>query len=192
MVGKSTIDAVVIGVSAGGLAALSQLLPSLKKDFPASVVVVQHQRSDADSFMAEHLDKLSRLKVVEAEDKELLQPGTVYIAPANYHLLVERECSLALSVDERVNYSRPSIDVLFESAAKVFFHHLVGVVLTGANDDGTKGLGWIKKMGGLVIVQNPETAEVDIMPKSALARVDADYILDIEEIAACLNKLVIG
>ena len=133
-------EAMVIGVSAGGLAALGKILPELSEDFPLAVLIVQHMRRDADGFLWRHLDTLSRLTVKEAEDKEAIQPKTVYIAPPDYHLLVEPDRTLSLSADERVNFSRPSIDVLFETAAEVYQQRLIGVILTGANNDGTRGL----------------------------------------------------
>jgi two-component system chemotaxis response regulator CheB len=140
--------AVVVGVSAGGLEALSTIIPGLPEDFPVPVVVVQHRRSDSDGFLAVHLDEQSRLNVKEADDKEPIRPGTVYLAPAGYHLLVEGDGTFALSLDDRVNHCRPSIDVLFDSAMDAYEDRVIGVVLTGSNQDGCEGLKRIKQSGG--------------------------------------------
>ena len=185
-------EAMVIGVSAGGLAALGKILPELSEDFPLAVLIVQHMRRDADGFLWRHLDTLSRLTVKEAEDKEAIQPKTVYIAPPDYHLLVEPDRTLSLSADERVNFSRPSIDVLFETAAEVYQQRLIGVILTGANNDGTHGLQTIKSYGGLAVVQSPESAESDAMPRSAIAEVAVDHIVPLDRMGQFLNDLAFG
>ncbi len=182
-------EAIVIGVSAGGLQALKILLPMLPLTFALPIAIVQHIGERSDGFLAEYLNGVSSISVREAEDKEPLQPGIAYLAPPGYHLLIDPDRSFSLSVDGRVNYSCPSIDVLFESAADVFHESLIGIVLTGANSDGALGLKAIKERGGLAIVQNPETAESPAMPKAALAAVAADYVLDLEEIAPLLVKL---
>jgi two-component system, chemotaxis family, protein-glutamate methylesterase/glutaminase len=182
-------EAVVIGVSAGGLRALSLLLSSLSRAFPLPVIIVQHTKEGCDSFLAEHLSTQAPFRVKEADDKEYLQPGCVYLAPPGYHLLVEEDRSLSLSVDPPVMHSRPSIDVLFESAAYVFEHTCIGVVLTGANEDGSQGLRQIKRYGGLAIVQNPQTAESPKMPSAAIREAGPDYILDLEDIGRLLSGL---
>ena len=147
--------AVVIGVSAGGIEALKIILPALPACFPLPIAIVQHRDQRSDSFLATYLNKMSGIVVTEAEDKEPLCSGRVYLAPAGYHLLIEADRSFSLSVDPRVNYSCPSIDVLFESAAEVFAESLIGIVLTGANSDGAHGLKRIKDRGGLAVVQYP-------------------------------------
>ena len=179
--------AVVIGVSAGGMEALNTLLPTLPEQFPLSVLVVQHRLAGSDDYLAKSLDRTCAVRVKEAEEKETLQAGCVYLAPADYHLLVERDQTLSLSVDEKENYSRPSIDVLFESAAYVWSSQLIGIILTGANSDGAKGLALIKKRGGTTIVQAPETAQYDTMPRAAVG--SADHILPIPKIGELLKKL---
>jgi len=178
---------VVIGVSAGGLRALSTLLPALPKTFPLPVLVVQHRLAESDDFLAHMLNRIAAVRVKEAEEKEQLQPGVVYLAPADYHLLAERNGTLSLSVDAKENYSRPSIDVLFESAAYVWTSSLIGIILTGANSDGAKGLKLIKEKGGTTIIQNPATAEYSEMPRAALAA--ADHVLDLPDIAEFLNRI---
>ncbi|KAB2891375.1 MAG: chemotaxis protein CheB [Desulfobulbaceae bacterium] len=184
--------AAVIGVSAGGLNALSRILPLLHRHLALSVLVVQHLRPDSDSYLVHHLARLSTIRVKEAEDKEAVEPGTVYIAPPDYHLLVESDRSLSLSAEERVNFSRPSIDVTFETAAEAFQDQLIGIVLTGANNDGSRGLARIKYFGGMTVVQSPESAEYDIMPRSAIDAVDVDRIVPLDGIAGLLNTLAPG
>lgn len=185
-------DAVVIGVSAGGLAALEKILPKLDETLPVPVLIVQHISPGSDNYMPLHFDRRCRVAVKEAEDKEEPQPGTVYFAPPNYHLLVELERSLALSTEERVNYSRPSIDVLFETAAEAFRERLIGIILTGANNDGARGLAKIKRFGGLTVVQSPETAEADAMPLAALEAVEADHVIPLSDIGYFINSLLTG
>lgn len=185
-------EAMVIGVSAGGLAALGKILPKLSKDYPLAVLIVQHMRHDADGFLWRHLDTLCRLTVKEAEDKEAIQSKTVYIAPPDYHLLVEPDRTLSLSADERVNFSRPSIDVLFETAAETYQQRLIGVILTGANNDGTRGLQTIKSYGGLAIVQSPDSAESGAMPRSAIEEVAVDHIVPLDRMGQFLNDLAFG
>jgi two-component system chemotaxis response regulator CheB len=185
-------EAAVIGVSAGGLHALKTILPALPEAFPLPIAVVQHLDAQADTYLADYLDRLSAIAVKEADDKEALQPGTAYLAPAGYHLLVEPDRSLSLSVDEKVNFSRPSIDLLFESAADAFGEKLIGIVLTGANSDGARGLKAIRDRGGLTIVQDPRTAEAPFMPRAALQAAPADYVADLERIAPLLIQLCQG
>ena len=182
-------EAVVIGASAGGLQALKTLLSSLPTSFPFPIAIVQHIAERSENLMAELLNHASRITVKEAEDKESLNPGTAYLAPPGYHLLIEPDRSLSLSVDERVNHARPSIDVLFESAAEAFDEALIGIILTGANADGAQGLKTIKEHGGLTIVQNPDSAETPAMPKAALAATEADYIVDLEQLTPLLLQL---
>ncbi len=182
-------EAIVLGASAGGLQALKTVLSSLPASFPLPIAVVQHIAERSENFMAELLNRASRIAVKEAEDKEPLSPGTAYLAPPGYHLLMEPDRSFSLSVDERVNHACPSIDVLFESAAEVFGEALIGIILTGANADGAHGLKTIKHYGGLAIVQNPESAEHPVMPKAALAATVADYIVNLERLAPLLLQL---
>ena len=181
--------AVVIGVSAGGLTALTSLLPVLPAEYPLSIMVVQHVHPSSDGYLIELLDKQCSLHVKEAVEREKIEPGTIYIAPPNYHLLVEMDMTMALNVDDKVRFSRPSIDVLFESAADVFENHLVGIVLTGANDDGARGLRSIKEHGGLTIVQEPTEAEFPLMPEAALSMSHVDHVLPLAEIGRLLVQL---
>jgi two-component system chemotaxis response regulator CheB len=182
-------EAVVIGVSAGGMNALSTVLSRLPADFGLPVIIVQHMDPHSRDYLPNHLDRKCTITVKEAEDKEKIRSGVAYIAPPNYHLLLEEDRTFSLSVDDVVNFSRPSIDVMFETAADVYNRKLVGVVLTGANADGSKGLKKIKAMGGMAIVQDPMTAYVDVMPKAAIAITKVDHVLPLEEIAVLLTEL---
>lgn len=182
-------DAIVMGTSAGGLDALARILPVLPSDFPVPVLVVQHISASSDSYLIEYLNKMTRIKVKEAEDKEPLKSGIVYFAPPDYHLLIEEDKTISLSNSEKENYSRPSIDVLFETASWVFRKKLIGVLMTGANWDGAKGLKKIKEGGGYTVVENPKTASVPRMPESAIDLYMPDQIADLEEIAKILIQL---
>jgi two-component system, chemotaxis family, protein-glutamate methylesterase/glutaminase len=152
-------QAVVGGVSAGGLEALRSLLAAIPAEFALPLVMVQHRHPQQDDVWIEHLRDTCRRPVKEAEDKEPIEPGLVYIAPANYHLLIEADKTFALSTDEKVNFSRPSIDVLFETAAEAYGAALIGLILTGANRDGAIGLRRIKEKKGLAVVQDPDSAQ---------------------------------
>ncbi len=180
---------IAIGVSAGGMDALSIIIPTLPPTFPIPVVVIQHVSPHSDNFITRYLDNISAIKVKEVDEKEKLKPGVVYTAPPNYHLLVEEDETFSLSLEERVNFARPSIDVFFQSAADVYGPHLVGVILTGANNDGSLGLKMIKAKGGLAIVQDPQTAEVDAMPRAAVEATKVDHILNLEQIGPFLVEL---
>lgn len=182
-------EAVVMGVSAGGIEALKVILPALPASFPLPIAIVMHREERSDGFLAEFLSRTSGLRVSEVEDKEPMKAGHVYLAPAGYHLLIESDRSFSLSVDPRVNYSCPSIDVLFESAADVFAESLIGVVLTGANADGALGLKAIKARGGLAVVQDPRTAQSSSMPAAALKAARADHVLDLQRIAPALVEI---
>jgi len=184
--------AVVIGVSTGGVNALQKLLGQLPADFNLPILIVQHIGADAGSGLAKLLDDRCALRVKEADEQDEILPGTVYLAPPNYHLLVEREGFLSLSEDPHVSFARPSVDVLFESAAEVFGPELVGIVLTGANFDGSRGLKTIKQKGGVAIVQDPADAEASQMPQSAMAATDVDYVVALDGMAALLRKLAPG
>lgn len=182
-------EAVVIGVSAGGMSALKVLLSALPALFPLPIVIVQHIDSHSDAYLAEYLNRVSALTVKEAEDKEIVRHGCVYLAPAGYHLLIEPDESFSLSVDEKVNYCRPAIDPLFESASDVYGASLIGIILTGANSDGARGLKTIKARGGIAIVQDPKTAISPYMPRAAIEAVPVDYIIQLEQIAPLLITL---
>lgn len=186
------IDAVAIGASAGGIDALSQLLPALPAAARAAIFIVIHLPRDKPSVLAAILSRKCALPVREAEDKEPVLPGTVYVAPTNYHLLIDDGPQIALSADEPVHHSRPSIDVLFESAADIYGERLLGVILTGANEDGARGLAAIKDAGGLTLVQSPDTAFAPLMVMAALALRPVDGVFPLAQIAATLSTLDTG
>ena len=181
----------VIGTSWGGLAALHQIVGALPSSFRLPVVVVQHRHKDSGQFLPRVLQDDTSLCVCDAEDKAPILAGNIYIAPANYHVLVERG-HLSLSTDEPVAFSRPSIDVTFVSAADAYRQGVVGIVLTGANSDGARGLKRVSDRGGLAIVQRPETAESPIMPAAALRRVPDARVLTLAEIAELIATLTVG
>ena len=185
-----TYDLIVIGASWGGLHAVGEILAALPGDLDAAVVVAQHRRADTvDGGLAGLLSIRSHLPVGDVDDKQPIAKGHVYLAPPDYHLLIERDY-FALSMDERVHHARPSIDVLFESAADAYGDRVIGVILTGANDDGAAGLARIKAFGGVAIVQDPRDAERREMPAAAIAATDADAILPLEEIGRFVYGLV--
>jgi two-component system, chemotaxis family, protein-glutamate methylesterase/glutaminase len=181
-------ELVVVGTSVGGLKALPILLSRLPEGFSLPVVVVQHRGKESGTGLREFLAQTSSLPVTEPEDKEPILPGNIYLAPRDYHLLVQ-ERSFALSTDSPVGFARPSIDVLFESAADEYGERAIGVILTGANQDGARGLAAIKARGGTTLVEAPETAACSQMPEAAIARTEVDWILPLEEIAPLLEKL---
>lgn len=214
--GRRPYELIVIGASLGGLDALITVLRALPADFPAALAIVQHRSADTDERLAEILQNVCALPVLEAEDKMGIEPGHVYLAPTDYHLLIE-DCRMrtlvpeasrsgildfgnalprseisnikssicnhfALSTDEPVNHARPSIDVFFESVAEAYGEKVIGVLLTGSNEDGAQGLAVIKQRGGLTISQDPKTAKARAMPRAAIALNAADYILPLKEI----------
>ena len=179
---------IVIGCSLGGMHALTQILGELPEGFPVPIAVVQHRYRTSNEGLPAYFRRHARLNVVDADDKQWIRPGNVYLAPANYHLLVE-EGEFSLSVDEAVAFSRPSVDVLFESAADAYREALVGVILTGANADGARGAARIKENGGLVVVQDPKTAEAPDMPQAAIASTTVDRILPLDRIGPFLVEL---
>ncbi|EWC42228.1 chemotaxis protein CheB [Pseudomonas stutzeri] len=183
------IEAVVIGTSAGGLEALGVVLDALPSDFRLPLLVVQHVPANGPTHLAEIFRRRTQLLVKEAEDKDTVRGATLYFAAPGYHLLVERDCSLSLSQDDPVHYSRPSIDVLFESAADVWGEQVAGLLLTGANEDGAAGLEAIHRSGGLTVVQDPSEAAVATMPRAALRRFAPDFILPLRDIHQLLREL---
>ena len=185
----SAAQAVVIGASAGAFDALSVILPQLMPGFRLPVIIVVHLPPDRRSLMAELFRQRCSLMVEEVEDRQPLEPGTIYFAPPDYHLLVENRRSLSLSKDDPVLFSRPSIDVLFETAAEVFGAGLIAVVLSGANDDGARGAAVIQACGGTVLVQDPKQALVPVMPEAALRSCPDAKILSLDAIAQYLREV---
>ena len=182
---RNAPELIVIGASLGGMQALEAILCSLPENFETPIAIAQHRHKKSSSRLPEFYKRSCKVRTMDAEDKQWIQPSTVYFAPADYHLLVEKG-EFSLSVDEQVNYARPSIDVLFESAADAYGKALIGVILTGANDDGASGVKRIKRQGGLVIAQDPKTAEAPTMPSAAIATGAVDQILPLERIGPFL------
>jgi len=183
-------DLIVIGASWGGLRAVGEVIEALPADFDVPVVVAQHRR-DAGVGMASLLATRTRLRVEDVEDKQPIERGHIYLAPPDYHLLIQPGW-FSLSTDERVNYARPSIDVLFESAAQAYGDRVIGVILTGANEDGAAGLARVKECGGVAVIQDPASAERHEMPQAALAATAAaDAVLPLEEIGPFVYGLIL-
>jgi two-component system chemotaxis response regulator CheB len=175
----------IIGTSWGGLAALRTIMGCLPEGYSLPILVVQHRHRDSDALLARFLQDHTHLRVCEVEDKQTIDQGRVFIAPANYHLLVEQG-HFSLSLDAPVRYSRPSIDVAMTTAADAYGHRAVGVVLTGANADGAAGLRRIADAGGLAVIQDPATAEVAAMPRASLQAVPTARVLPVERIGEFL------
>ena len=183
-------EAVVIGSSAGGIQALSTVLSALPSEFPLPIIVVQHLHPESGAYLARIFASKCPLKIKQADEKERIKKGVVYLAPPNYHLLIESDRTLSLSVDAHVHYARPSVDVLFETAIYAYRDKLISIILTGANGDGSIGVKKIKHKGGYVIVQDPATAEADAMPNAAIAATNVDKVLPLKQIGPYLLQLV--
>ncbi len=182
-------DLIAIGCSAGGVESLRTLLPIVKEQFPASVVVIQHRSADSPQILQNYFSLICNTQVQEPDDKQPIQKGVIYFAPTNYHLLIDDHRNFNLSIDPLVNYSRPSIDVFFESAAQVFGPRMLGIILSGANQDGALGLKAVADHGGSVLVQDPQTAEYKEMPKAAVAHVTEQSIVTVEQIRNYFSEL---
>ncbi|GAB2763384.1 chemotaxis protein CheB [Rhabdobacter roseus] len=181
--------AVVVGGSSGSIEVLLHLLPALAPRVPLVMIIVLHRKNSSDSTLLDILALKSALPLREVEDKDPIQPGNIYLAPADYHLLLEKQQLFSLDDSEKVNFSRPSLDVTFESAAEVYGPALVGILLSGANSDGTNGLTAIKKAGGVTVAQLPETAQAGYMPQYAILHTVVDHILDVAGLIRFLNSL---
>ena len=186
-------ELIAVGTSLGGLNALTTLFRALPPGLPVPIVVVQHRTASPDGArLSAVLQDYTSLLVVEAEDKMSLEPGTVYLAPADYHLLIEEPGLIALSTDAPVRAARPSIDVLFQTAAEAYGRALLAVLLTGASADGAQGLAAVKARGGRVIVQDPDNAECRTMPAAGIAATAVDYVLPLSKIGEHVVTLVEG
>lgn len=185
----SRTEFVVVGASAGALSALIALMPGLPADLAPPIAIVVHVPPRGPNLIPSVLAPYSKLPVVEIEDKLPILPGTIYLAPADYHVLIESDRRFSLNADDPVNFSRPSIDVLFESAADVYAERALGIVLTGANSDGSRGLRAVRDAGGLTVVQNPASAAVPDMPRAAIAAADPHGVLDLSQIGQLFLSL---
>ncbi|MCV2485316.1 chemotaxis protein CheB [Flavobacterium sp. SH_e] len=180
---------VIIGGSAGSLQALLQILPFVEKPISFAIVIVVHRKNTDEQTLEDLIALKSKVAVKEVEDKVKLEAGFIYIAPSNYHLLFEKDETLSLDTSEKINYSRPSIDVSFESAAEIYTSHLIGILLSGSNSDGTVGLKAIQAAGGIIVVQNPLSADMPFMPNNAILNTTPDFILKTEEILEFIKEI---
>lgn len=183
-------DAIVIGTSAGGIEALKVVLSKIRKPLEVPIVIVQHLSPRHESYLPAILSHETGHRVKEIDEKEMLLKGWIYIAPPNYHAIIEKNGSISLTVEKRVSYARPSIDVLFESAADAYREKLIGVILTGANHDGALGIKCIRDHGGYTVVQSPSNAYAAEMPRSAMEWIEPDAILDLKDIGAHIDMLI--
>lgn len=184
-----SIQLIVIGGSAGSLEVILKLIPALHVHLPVAIIIVTHRKPSNDEILVELLNARSEWPVKEAEEKEPVEANIIYIAPTDYHLLLEKDHTFSLDVSEKVNYSRPSIDITFESAAEVYGPSLLGILLSGANADGVDGMKSIKSHGGTCLVQDPDTADVDYMPRQAVEQVKVDKVLPADQMAGYINNL---
>lgn len=185
----SNCKVLIIGGSAGSLNALMQILPDLQNINGFAIVIVLHRKSTDDQTLEELIILKSNIEVKVVEDKAPLLAGFIYVAPSNYHLLFEKNETLSLDISEKINYSRPSIDVSFESAAEIYGNSLVGILLSGSNTDGTYGLKAIKAAGGKIAVQNPLSADMPFMPNNAILNANPDFVLTNEEILTFISNI---
>jgi two-component system, chemotaxis family, protein-glutamate methylesterase/glutaminase len=182
-------DLVAIGGSAGSLQVIIQMIKNLNKELNCTILIVVHRKSQSGNILSVLLQQYSKIEVIEVEDKTEIKKNKIYLVPADYHLLFEDEKNVSLDSSEKMNYSRPSIDVTFRSAAEVFGNRMIGILLSGANSDGVEGLHYIKKSKGTVWIQDPETAEVDFMPKQAILANEYDLLVKPEQLAMYINQL---
>ncbi|AWK05523.1 chemotaxis protein CheB [Flavobacterium crocinum] len=180
---------VIIGGSAGSLQALLNILPFVENPVSFAIVIVVHRKNSDEQTLEDLIALRSKVNVKEVEDKVKLKTGFIYIAPSNYHLLFEKDETLSLDTSEKINYSRPSIDVSFESAAEIYGSELIGILLSGSNSDGTVGIKAIKQAGGTTVVQNPLSAEMSFMPNNAILHTSPDFILKTEEILEFIKEI---
>lgn len=182
-------ELVVIGGSAGSLQVILEMLKKIKTELSFPILLVVHRKASSTNVLQTLLQQFVPMEVIEVDDKTEIEINKIYIVPADYHLLFEDKKMMSLDFSEKMNYSRPSIDVTFKSAAEVYGENLVGILLSGANADGVEGLGFIKKNKGRVWIQEPATAEVDYMPKHAVQEVDYDLIITPDNLADYINQL---
>ena len=187
---KAPYHKMIIGGSAGSLMRVLELVTHMKRSMELMVILVFHRKSDEDSLLTELISARTELSVKEIEEKELLQPGVIYIAPSDYHILIEKDGTISLDDSEKINFSRPSIDVAFESGADAFGDALVCMLLSGANADGVEGLMMAQQKGSLTVVQDPDTAEVSYMPQQALDNMIPDVILFPNESADFVHRFL--
>lgn len=186
---NTNTELIVIGGSAGSLQVILEMIKNLNDKLNFAILLVVHRKANATNILQTLLQQFSPVEVIEIEDKTEIQNNKIYITPADYHLLFEDKKTMSLDSSEKMNYSRPSIDVTFKSAAEIYGEKMIGILLSGANADGVEGLGYIKKNNGKVWIQDPETAEVDYMPKHAVQEIDYDLIINSSNLADYINQL---
>ncbi|AKK73958.1 chemotaxis protein CheB [Chryseobacterium gallinarum] len=184
------IELIVIGGSAGSLQVIIEMIKNLNDAIHIPIVLVIHRKAQSGDVLRALLQQFTQIPVVEVEDKTEVREHAIYIVPADYHLLFENKRNMSLDSSEKMNYSRPSIDVTFRSAAEVYKENMLGILLSGANADGVEGLGYVKKYNGYVWIQDPETAEVEYMPKHAIEEIDYDLIIKPGNLAGYINQLL--
>ena len=187
---KGSYEAIIIGGSWGGMEAVIKIVKDLPVLFPLPIIIVVHRQKNVESSLCEVIKKNTKLSVKEITDKDGLKSGTIYLVPANYHVFIEKDKTFSLDVSENVMFSRPSIDVVFESAGLIYKNKLIAILLTGANTDGSEGLKTISKLGGLTIVQDPKEAVSKTMPLTAIEKVKVDFVLTLGEIHTLLMSIV--
>lgn len=186
---KGKCRLLIIAGSAGSLEVILRVLPALTGDFTFAILIVLHRGNTVDSLLADLLSVKTRIPIKEVDDKDQITAGNIYIAPGDYHVLCENDGSFSLDASEKVNFSRPSFDVIFESAAEVLHDSLITILLSGANSDGTKGLSHVKKNGGICVVQQPSTAQVPYMPQYAIDHTYVNSVLTVEEMIIFINSI---
>jgi two-component system chemotaxis response regulator CheB len=185
---KKPIELVVIGGSAGSFNVLLKLIPQIKAPINFAIVIVLHRKSGSNSSISEVFNFKTSINVLECEDKDAIVAGNIYFAPADYHLLIEKDCTFSLDYSEKVNFSRPAIDITFKAAADLYADKMVAVLLSGANSDGAEGMLYVQQKNGTTIVQDPISAEIDTMPKEALNLFKPDFIADTDELIRLINN----
>jgi two-component system chemotaxis response regulator CheB len=186
---SSSQKIIVIGGSAGSLHVILYILAHLRADLTIPIVIILHRKNDSDSSLSQLMGLRTDLPVKEADDKEAILPGNVYLAPADYHLLIETDMNFSLDDSEKINFSRPSIDVTFQTAAEAYGEGVTAILLSGANADGVEGLSIIKSLKGTIAVQDPQTAQVPYMPQHAIDAMPIDQILTVEQMPDFINNL---
>ncbi|HEY0666785.1 MAG TPA: chemotaxis protein CheB [Sphingobacteriaceae bacterium] len=185
----SRCELLIIGGSAGSLEILLNILPGLTIKLPFAIVIVLHRKSSINSSLAELFASKTNIPVTEVEEKDPILPSRIYVAPADYHLMIEADKTFSLDASEKINFSRPSIDLTFQTAAEAYRDKLVALLLSGANTDGTEGLSQVRQFGGITAVQDPEDARVPLMPQTAIKAMKIDHILKNSNIASFINEL---
>ncbi|MBV8324881.1 chemotaxis protein CheB [Chryseobacterium sp.] len=189
MKAQTNIELIIIGGSAGSLQVIIEMIKKLDDSLAVPIVLVLHRKAQSGNVLKTLLQQFTRIPVIEIEDKTEVQDNTIYIVPADYHLLFENRKNMSLDSSEKMNYSRPSIDVSFRSAAEIYRENMIGILLSGANADGVEGLSYIKRNNGQVWIQDPETAEVDYMPRHAIEEIDYDLVIKPGNLADGINQL---